>query len=146
MRSIVGFTLVELIVVSAVLGTLAVIGFISYQGYISSSTQQLTKNNLKLIALGQTEFKSEFGYFLCGDPSTSDHTNTINQHLFNGNKTIQSDGQLTYQVIGLDTSSNELSASDCSSNPGLAQNYILKGKIIKTNKTYCLRNDYSEDC
>ena len=145
MRSIAGFTLVELLVVSAVIGTLVVVGLINYQGYISSSTQQLIKNNLKLIALGQTEFRSEFGYFLCGDPSTSDHTNTINQHLFNGNKTIQSDGQLTYQVIGLDTSSNELNASNCST-PGMAQNYILKGKNIKSNETYCLRNNSSEDC
>jgi prepilin-type N-terminal cleavage/methylation domain-containing protein len=59
-----GFTLLELMVVIAIIGALSAIGIPAYQGYVSDAREKEAKNTLQTIALQQKSFYSEnFSYF-----------------------------------------------------------------------------------
>ena len=71
-----GFSLIELLVVVAILGVVAAIGTVSYSGYVSSTERKSAENLMRQVALGQTEFYSENGIYFsnpggCG-PLTRD--------------------------------------------------------------------------
>ena len=53
-----GFSLIELLVVVAILGVVAAIGTVSYSGYVSSTERKSAENLMRQVALGQTEFYS----------------------------------------------------------------------------------------
>ncbi len=60
-----GFTLVELLVVVAIIGILSAVGIVSYSGYTSSAKVSSTKSVMQQIALMQTEYLSNVGgYFV----------------------------------------------------------------------------------
>ena len=60
-----GFTIVELLVVVAIIGILSAIGVVSYNGYVSGSKKTAAENTIQQIALAQTEYYSNNGeYFL----------------------------------------------------------------------------------
>ncbi len=56
-----GFTLVELLVVVAIIGVLSAIGIVSYSGYTKSAKVSSTKSIMQQIALMQTEYLSNVG-------------------------------------------------------------------------------------
>ena len=53
-----GFSLIELLVVVAILGIVSAIGIIGYSGYVSSSKKKAVENGLMQLSLGQTEYYS----------------------------------------------------------------------------------------
>jgi prepilin-type N-terminal cleavage/methylation domain-containing protein len=86
-----GFTLVELLVVVALLGILSAIAIPAYNGYIDSVKTNSAQNSLRLIYLTEVEQFSDNGEYYsittsCG--SNSHLANLININLFGGSKTI----------------------------------------------------------
>jgi len=86
-----GFTLVELLVVVALIGILSAIGIPAYNGYIDSVKINSAQNSLRLIYLAEVEQFSDNGEYYtvtssCG--SNSHLANSINVSLFGGTKTL----------------------------------------------------------
>ena len=58
-----GFTLVELLVVVAILGILSAIGVIAYNGYVSTAKKTSARNIMQQISLAQTEYFTDEGEY-----------------------------------------------------------------------------------
>ena len=58
-----GFSLIELLVVVAIVGILAAIGVTSYSGYVSGTKIKSIENAMMQMSLGQTEYYSENGSY-----------------------------------------------------------------------------------
>ena len=90
-----GFTLIELVVVVAIIGILSAVGVVSYSGYVSSAKQKSAQNVMQQISLAQTEEYSNSGsYYTQADSSctpTSLTSNGIETTLFGGGDQIPKD-------------------------------------------------------
>ena len=110
-----GFSLVELLVVVAIVGIISAVATIAYTGYISSAKASAAKNLMAQIALAQSEEYANSGSYFktdstaeCrpGDPTTSDGEDDIVDiefALFDGDQTIPRDGGYGYCIGGTDS-------------------------------------------
>jgi len=58
-----GFSLIELLVVVAILGIIAAIGTVAYSGYVSSAKKKSAQNIMLQISLGQVEYFSDNNFY-----------------------------------------------------------------------------------
>ena len=109
-----GFTLVELLVVVALIGILSAIAIPAYNGYINTAKINSAQNSLRLIYLAEVEQFSDNGEYYkstsgsCG--SDSHHANSINTILFGDVKTLTEDKPDFYFCIQSDDIATEYKA------------------------------------
>ena len=58
-----GFSLIELLVVVAILGIISAIGIVSYNGYVGASKKKSAENIMMQIGLAQTEYYSDYSTY-----------------------------------------------------------------------------------
>ena len=101
-----GFSLVELLVVVAIVGILSAVGTISYQGYVKSAKRSSAQNIVQQTALAQTEEYSNSGSYIVNEAladgatledlneadcrADSGSSNIIERDLFSGDNIILS--------------------------------------------------------
>ena len=95
-----GFSLIELLVVVAILGVLSAIGISSYVGYVESAERKAAENIMQQFSLGQTEYYSGNGsyYSATGSNCTASSTTStaLETNLLGGADSISSD--LNYEM------------------------------------------------
>ena len=95
-RSSVGFSLIELLVVVAIIGVLSALGTLTYSGYVDGAKKNSAENTVQQIALAQSEEYANTGsYYITGGDSACDADSTssegIEDNLFDGENTIPDD-------------------------------------------------------
>ena len=77
-----GFTLVELLVVVAIIGILSSVAIVSYSGYTQSAKVSSTKSIMQQIALMQTEYLSNVGgYYVTTVGATCEPTAATSENI-----------------------------------------------------------------
>jgi Tfp pilus assembly protein PilE len=93
-----GFTLIEILIITAIIGILTAVGVPIYQDYVISSKENTAKDNLQSIAFMQGDHRRESNqYFPC--PKKTLSTTQIDKQFFGGKGKLSS-GDYSYKMTG----------------------------------------------
>jgi len=86
-----GMTLIELLIVVAIVGILAAVGVPMYIGYIDSAKADEAKNNLRSIRLMQENYRSDNNAYYGPVGCTTNSFTLLNTNLFEGRSELKGD-------------------------------------------------------
>jgi len=91
------YTLVELLIVLAILGIIAGVGTPMYQGYMKNSKEKVAKNSLQSISIMEADYMADNSVYYYTS-ANQDQTKVINDNLFSGRKTLDENGDYYYYI------------------------------------------------
>ena len=120
-----GFSLIELLVVVAIIGALAAIGTVAYNGYVSGARKSAAQNAMQQIALMQTEYYSitggYYGTSTCSPNAAG--TSEINETLFDVDTTAGDENVINVEQYEF--------CSEDEEEDGVKVGFLIKACFIK---------------